>query len=154
MGLDMYLYAKQYLSTFQPEEKEKAEQIQRMFPELAGVKNQYDDAVVRYITAEVGYWRKANAIHDWFVQNVQRGEDNCGSYYVERKKLTELKTLCERVLADRSLADELLPTASGFFFGSTDFDQWYFDSLRNTIEIVDAALKLPNHWDFEYHSSW
>ena len=49
MGLDMYLYAKQYLSNFMPEEKEKAEQIRALFPELAGVKNQYGSAV-KYVT--------------------------------------------------------------------------------------------------------
>ena len=28
---------------------------------------------------EVGYWRKANAIHGWFVRNVQNGKDDCGT---------------------------------------------------------------------------
>lgn len=153
MGLDMYLYAKQYLSDFNPEEKEKAEQIQALFPELAGVKNLYGSAV-KYVEAEVGYWRKANAIHDWFVNNVQDGVDICQAHYVDREKLKELKTLCEQVLADKSLAHELLPTADGFFFGGTDYNDWYFESLESTIEIVDAALKLPNDWDFEYQSSW
>ena len=153
MGLDMYLYAKQYLSDFVPEEKEKAEQIRALFPELAGVKNQYGSAV-KVVQAEVGYWRKANAIHDWFVQEVQDGEDKCRPHYVDREKLVALKALCEQVLADKSLAHELLPTTAGFFFGGTDYDDWYFESLESTIEIIDAALKLPNDWDFEYQSSW
>lgn len=153
MGLDMYLYAKQYLSDFTPEEKEKAAQIQALFPELAGVKNQYGSPV-KYVTAEIGYWRKANAIHDWFVKNVQGDKDECLPHYVDREKLIELEALCERVLADKSLAHELLPTASGFFFGGTEYDEWYVNSLEHTVEIIDAALKLPNDWDFEYQSSW
>jgi len=153
MGLDMYLYAKNYLSDFRPEEKEKAEAIQKLFPELAGVKNQYGSAV-KYVTAEVGYWRKANAVHDWFVKNVQKGVDNCGSYYVSRENLNELRALCDTTLKNRDNASETLPTASGFFFGGTEYDEWYFNSLENTIEIIDAALKLPDSWDFEYQSSW
>jgi hypothetical protein len=153
MGLDMYLYAKRYLADFRPEDKEKAEAIQKLFPELAGVKNQYGSAV-KVVQAEVGYWRKANAIHDWFVQEVQDGEDKCRPHYVDREKLVALKALCEQVLADKSLAHELLPTTAGFFFGGTDYDDWYFESLESTIEIIDAALKLPNDWDFEYQSSW
>jgi hypothetical protein len=153
MGLDMYLYAKQYLADYRPEDKEKAEAIQKLFPELAGVKNQFGSAI-KYVVAEVGYWRKANAVHDWFVKNVQKGVDNCGSYYVDRYKLIELRVLCDTVLKNRYDASETLPTASGFFFGGTEYDEWYFDSLVNTIEIIDAALKLPDSWDFEYQSSW
>ena len=29
------------------------------------------------IIEQVGYWRKANQIHNWFVENVQDGEDDC-----------------------------------------------------------------------------
>jgi hypothetical protein len=153
MGLDMYLYAKNYLSDFHPEENEKAEAIQKLFPELAGVKYQYGSAV-KYVIAGIGYWRKANAIHDWFVKNVQYNNDNCGSYYVDREKLIELRELCDTVLKNRDSASENLPTASGFFFGSTEYDDWYFNSLEDTIGIIDAALKLPNDWQFEYQSSW
>ena len=48
---------------------------------------------------QVGYWRKANAIHRWFVQNVQAGVDDCGTYVVTREQLEQLKATCERVLA-------------------------------------------------------
>lgn len=154
MGLDMYLYAKNYLSSFIEEDKEKAEQIAALFPELAGMKCNIGTSAVKYVTIEVGYWRKANAIHDWFVQNVQDGVDKCDPHYVSRKQLEELKSLCQRVIADPSLAGELLPTASGFFFGNTEYDDWYMEKLKNTIEIVDSALKLPDDWDFEYQSSW
>ena len=149
----MHLYAKKYLSDFNPEGKEKAAQIQALFPELAGVKNQHGSAV-KIVQAEVGYWRKANAIHDWFVKNVQEGKDECRPHYVDREKLIELKALCDRVLANHILAHELLPTTDGFFFGGTEYDEWYFDSLKSTVEIIDSVLMLPHIWDFEYQSSW
>lgn len=108
------------------------------------------------VSVQVGYWRKENAIHRWFVDNVQDGEDNCAEYFVSREKLQELKELCEKVLADNSLADEELPTADGFFFGSTDYDEWYFSGLRDTVEIVNTVLSSPEYenWEFYYQSSW
>ena len=53
---------------------------------------------VKYVDYEAGYWRKANQIHSWFVQNVQNGEDDCGNYYVELDKLKELYELVKTVL--------------------------------------------------------
>ena len=47
---------------------------------------------------EIGYWRKANAIHNWFVNNVQNGEDDCGRYEVSKEKLESLLNICEEVL--------------------------------------------------------
>ena len=36
-------------------------------------------------------------------------------------------------MADNSKAEELLPTCSGFFFGSTDYDEYYFEDLKDSI---------------------
>ena len=156
MGLDMYLSGKRYMSkVFRAEDEPKQNAIAKLFPELEGWGGRWgDSSPVKEVSIEVGYWRKANAIHDWFVRECQGGEDNCGYYYVGREQLLELKAVCEQVLADKKQAKELLPTASGFFFGSTDYDQYYFDDLASTVAIIDKALTLPTDWDFEYHSSW
>jgi hypothetical protein len=47
----------------------------------------------------VGYWRKANHIHKWFVDNVQDGKDDCHEYYVSIKKLHELRDTCFDILS-------------------------------------------------------
>ena len=156
MGLDMYLTGKRYISKhFNEGDTERAEAIQKLFPELEGKAGRWGDASpVKEVQIEAGYWRKANAIHKWFVDNVQGGTDDCGNYYVSRDQLQELKKLCEKVLAFRHLAVECLPAQSGFFFGSTDYDDWYFQVLEVTIKIIDDCLSLPNSWDFEYRSSW
>ena len=39
---------------------------------------------------EVAYWRKQNAIHNWMVENVQRGVDNCASYDFDKSCLKSL----------------------------------------------------------------
>jgi hypothetical protein len=152
MGLDMYLNAKRYVSNYLDEQDaERADIIKSVFPELADFDN---DDLVKEVTVRVGYWRKANAIHKWFVDNVQDGVDECQYSYVSRDKLLELKSACEAVHSNCTKAPEILPTQDGFFFGDTSYDEWYFQDIEQTIKIIDAALKLPNSWDFEYHASW
>jgi len=151
MGLDMYLTAKRYVSNYDESDRAVSTEIMQHFPELA------EDQSIQEVTVRVGYWRKANAIHRWFVDNVQEGEDNCRDYYVNRYQLEELKALCQRVLGFRHLAVEQLPTTEGFFFGSTDYDEFYFSDLEATVKIIDSALKLLDAgrgWDIEYTSSW
>ena len=147
MGLDMYLNAERYLWGHDEGDKQISENI----GQLVGLPT---DGKVKTITVEAGYWRKANQIHNWFVQNVQDGIDECQEVYVSRDKLKELREICQTVLDKRDLAAELLPTASGFFFGGTEYDQWYFNDIEETIKIIDAALTMPDQWDFNYRSSW
>ena len=145
MGLDMYLNAKRYLWH---NEDELAGKISSEFPELG-------DARIKEITAEVMYWRKSNAIHKWFVDNVQGGEDDCGDYEVGRDQLQKLVDVIDEVLSNRKLAETLLPPQTGFFFGSTNLDEWYWEDLKRTRDQLSAILsKNMEGWYFEYHSSW
>lgn len=98
------------------------------------------------------YWRKANHIHKWFVDNVQRGQDNCASYYVSSKKIKELVNLCKQVLENKDDAESLLPTSSGFFFGGTEYDEYYFTELEDTIKALEPLLDSDD--DIYYESSW
>jgi hypothetical protein len=65
-----------------------------------------------------------------------------------------LREVCQKILDNNELAEKLLPTASGFFFGGTEYDQWYFNDIEETIKIIDNALLMPKQWDFNYRSSW
>jgi hypothetical protein len=155
MGLDMYLDARKYVSSYSdPEEYEELKA-------KMGLSGQdIPEASSGSISLGVMYWRKANAVHDWFVREIQNGEDDCKTYYVERGNLIDLLELCQRVVAsqgdDGVLAAELLPTTSGFFFGSTDYDEYYYQDLLWTIEGLERILKNPAYerMDFHYHSSW
>jgi hypothetical protein len=115
---------------------------------------------ISYIEEQVGYWRKANHIHQWFVDNVQEGEDNCQEAYVSEEKLQELLDTCKKVKADHSLAEELLPTKSGFFFGGTEYDEYYFQRLDHTIGILESLLQEKEegaeylNGDIYYNASW
>lgn len=122
------------------------------------------------IMKQVGYWRKANEIHNWFVENVQDGEDDC-DYHNEctREILEDLLHTCKTVLdscattyrdgqvvIDSSVAEELLPRCRGFFFGGDGYDEYYVSDIVDTIKILEEVLATT---DFEtqmvfYRSSW
>ena len=150
MGLDMYLSAKRYLSEYNEDEKQIREQINAVPISGKGLMQ------INEVTAEAMYWRKANAIHAWFVNNIQDGVDDCGEYYVSKESLKELREVCSEVLADPDKAEELRPPQAGFFFGSTDVDEFYLEDLRYTVEAIDRLLETENidRWSFCYSSSW
>ena len=155
MGLDMYLTANKYLSTWDEagEDYTKSEAIKALFPEIPLGR-------VKDVNIELMYWRKANAIHNWFVQNVQDGVDECQESYVDREKLVALLATCHEVLRyekkkNKAKILDLLPPTSGFFFGSTDIDDWFFESIRDTAEALEKILKMDlKGWSIHYHSSW
>lgn len=103
---------------------------------------------------QVAYWRKANAIHRWFVEEVQDGEDDCGKYIVTADQLSALLSDVEYVLANRNDAADILPVQEGFFFGATNYDEWYFNDLEYTRKVLIEALQEGDGGDFFYHSSW
>ena len=153
MGLDMYLRGRRYISSYSGDDEIKLKDgVREQFAELQG--DQWEENPVQEVTAQVGYWRKANHVHKWFVDHVQGGEDECRPHSVSREDLERLREVCNEVLAKPGRAADLLPTASGFFFGNTDYNNYYLDDLRATVAIVDRALALPQNWDFEYQSSW
>jgi hypothetical protein len=152
MGLDMYLYKKNYIwqgEWIKPEAKQEV-----IVKKGGEIDSKIKPERVKYVVEEVGYWRKANQIHRWFVEKVQSGNDDCGSYWVSRDTLEELLDVCKKVKEDNSLAESLLPSTSGFFFGNTDYNEWYFEDVNNTIKIIEECLEDENADSFEYSSSW
>jgi len=148
VGLDMYLMGKKYVSEYT--DKENYEKINSID---VGQK----DYKINHIVVEVMYWRKANAIHDWFVREVQAGVDECQESPVSASKLKELRDLCREVMADKKKANLILPTKSGFFFGDTSYDEWYFMHIENTEKQLTEILEDKNFlniWEFYYQSSW
>lgn len=154
MGLDMYLYASKYTSPAEWRPEDERKKFNDLLKAIDGEKFVDTDLPSIVVDLKVGYWRKANQIHQWFVDNVQNGEDNCAEYYVDRAKLIELRDLCKLALKDKGKAEELLPTQSGFFFGSTEIDAWYWQDVNLTVEIINKCLEMPDTWTFKYQSSW
>ena len=139
------------------------------------------------IFTEIAYWRKANEIHNYFVEYVQHGVDDCGTYDVSKKQLEDLLYKCKEVeriavlekskvvngytfengkeipmyedgevIANAEEVAAILPTKGGFFFGSTDYDKYYMEDIKYTIDILEKILEETD-FDTEavcYHSSW
>ena len=144
MGLDMYLTAEKYL--WSGSDDGLAEQIAALVDTRHKVKA---------VRARAGYWRKANAIHGWFVDNVQDGDDNCREYYVDFDDIKTLLELCEQVRADKSKAAELLPPRNGFFFGSDQINDDYWQDIDDTIkQLTEAMADFGESWQFYYQASW
>lgn len=187
MGLDMYLYRRRYVKNWDhtPPERRHEVIVKKGGKELS--RKQFDPEKVAYVTEEAAYWRKANAIHNWFVENVQGEQDDCKEYMLYREDLEKLLGTISKVLAsielvdgdinmgtrysggkaepiiekgkvvkDPSVAQELLPTQSGFFYGGTDYDEYYVKQLEYTREVIKELLEADPDSEVEYiyNSSW
>lgn len=184
MGLDMYLERKLYVKRWEhlPPEQQHEVTVKQGSKPYDGV----DPAKVKYVIEEAMYWRKANHIHRWFVENVQNGEDDCREYYVSREQLAELRKLCRlvldrvkliegkvvtaqvlkegawqpeladgKVVANPEVCQELLPTTEGFFFGGTEYDEWYLDDVKATERALTEILdREKDEGEYYYQSSW
>lgn len=101
------------------------------------------------------YWRKVNAVHRWFVENCQGGIDECQKSPVHPEALMDLLERCENVAADHDKAAELLPSQAGFFFGSVEYDDWYFSDIEATAkELKTQIAQCPSGTKFYYVASW
>jgi len=168
MGLDQYLYARKHLAGYDFYGEEAAKEFAKV-KEAAGmsaVKSELPVGVglTGSVTMCVAYWRKANAIHGWFVRSFGNGEDDCSEIRVPREGLESLLHLCEGLLADKNaaIAGGELPPTEGFFFGSYEIDEWYWRDLEVTVSQLKSIL---NDWfprsdehksyvEFVYQASW
>ena len=166
MGLDMYLYKKTAASTAIPALAPSQPNAPRV---------------------QVFYWRKANAVHNFFEQNCP-GLDNNRPVAVTAPVLEDLLHRCQRVLTasrlipgritagysidaagqkqhtyvsghviqNAGVARALLPTTSGFFFGSTDYDQDYIADITATRDMLQGLLAAPDAASaaYEYCADW
>lgn len=114
-----------------------------------------------YITkkkcSEIGYFRKVNFLVKFFKK---KGFDvpNQIPLVIKREDAEELLSKCEEVLKDHSKGPELLPTMSGFFFGSTDYDDYYYDDVEAVRDYVKDEL-LPEfdtlkEGEYIYFETW
>lgn len=120
------------------------------------------------IFEDIGYWRKANQVHNFFVQECQEGIDECQLSIITKDKLEDLLGRCKRamklkkiylndgIIKDGQGLETFLPTTSGFFFGGNEFNEWYFQDIAETKKLITKVLKET---DFDkqiifYRSSW
>jgi hypothetical protein len=171
MGLDMYLYAKEYLMgseyTRNADGGIDVWDNTNLDTALSAIglerKDLKTDMPSVYMTFKVADWRKANQIHNWFVENVQGGQDDCGEYPVSRADLEDLLGTLGQALQVRdggedpeTSIEDVLPNVSGFFFGSQEYDEYYWHEVERTYKIIEELVN-DDHFkdmDFSYQSSW
>lgn len=187
MGLDMYLHSRVYVGN---KYRKAGQQVKVVYPDnekdvtFKIGKAKLPNKKISSIEYDIAYWRKQNHIHQWFVENVQGGEDDCKDYYVDFEQIERLVDSCKQVLdsiktnkplpkdtsnwqewedievTDSGLAESLLPTQAGFFFGGTQYDMYYVMGLLETIEQLEPLLKknkdgyYKHPGELYYRASW
>ena len=94
---------------------------------------------------EIGYWRKANQIHAWFVDNVQGGKDDCEEYSVSRSQLGQLLAVVKEVLDNSKLVSGKVSVGQ-----TLESDEWK-DILEDGKVVEDptvAKALLPTRKGF------
>ena len=143
MGLDITFYKAKRLKD--NETKERLEEIRK---ELAAeylksidernsklIKELEDEKEKINPWNEVAYFRKVNFLIPFFGY-----EENCSNIEIDKYQVEDLIEACKEVLANHDKASFFLPTQAGFFFGSTDYDDWYFDDVQNVKEKFEEIL--------------
>ena len=156
----MYLYKKTYVQNWEHNPPEQHHQIEI---KRGGVlREDIKPNRICYITEQVAYWRKFNALHGWFINNCGGGVDECQDISVDEEKLKELLETLKEVSSNFTKADELLPPTQGFFFGSDEVDEYYKEEVNSTIKIIEDLLEENEQskeyglysGEFEYRASW
>ena len=108
----------------------------------------------------VGYWRKANHIHKWFVDNVQDGEDDCREYDVSIEQLHELRNICFDILSKLHGMEIRVPKKGVKEFVEAN-DKFYkgksIQRIKNDKILAEDRknnTQTATYFDYYYQASW
>jgi len=152
MGLDMYLSKKTYVQNWEHHEPSQRHLV------VVTKNNEPQPHIkserITHVVEEIMYWRKSNSIHQWFVVNCQNGVDECQESNVSLKDLENLASLCEKVVKEKN--PDLLPASGGFFFGSTNYDDYYYGDIEETARVIREELEdnKDEYPSYTYQASW
>jgi hypothetical protein len=88
----------------------------------------------------VGYFRKHNMIHKWFVDNVQNGVDDCGRYVITVKDLNKLLDICNRIMAGVTKSKK--PAKFMTDRDGVEHEIWQMDTYTPTEGILEYAKTI------------
>lgn len=154
MGLDSYIF-----------------RAEKDYPFLEKCRDEEADENV----VEFWYGRKVSAIHGWFVNNVQGGEDDCRVALISEEKLKELEVILGKIVNywnstdSQGLSDDdrmekikdecakILPARAGFFFGDCEYDYYFYMSpILDLLRDIKYSLNNGDtkKYNYYYHASW
>lgn len=93
---------------------------------------------------QIGYFRKVNFLVSFFQEYGLDVVDQ-KPFSITKDMVEDLLNRCNKVLENNNLAEDLLPTMNGFFFGPTEYDEWYFKDVKNVKLFIETSLL--NHFD-------
>ena len=113
----------------------------------------------KFEKTEVAYFRKVNFLLPFFGY-----EENCSDLEIEKCQVKDIVDVCTRILEIKEnqgideavkIADEELATEGGFFFGSTEYDECYFNDVEDVLNKFTTILNETD-WDNEtvYMHCW
>lgn len=126
MGLDLYLYTQSKPET----------QLDQQQPRT-----------------EVAYFRKFNALIQWVDTHIKE-VGNCEDIQLNKEDLLKLLQTLTRLNPQN--CQELFPTTEGFFFGSTEYDDYYWENITRIQITVSQLLKKVDfiHTVVYFHAWW
>lgn len=86
---------------------------------------------------EVAYFRKVNFLLPFF-----HYEDNCEEKRISKAEVEALLDACEKEIK----GEEVLEPTAGFFFGSTDRDEYFYERI---VDVVKKFTAILNETDWE-----
>ena len=168
MGLDMYFSRRTYVSSFKSTRDADGNWGVR---DVNNMELKFDDADlshinlqnVRYIEELFGEFRKFNALHAYVVDNFGGGVDECQVIYLDIDNLIQIHEMLSLVkeslsIGDKVIASQTLPPSEGFFFGSTEIDEWYEKDVNEAVEVFGKVIEehsiVGNNASYSYQASW
>lgn len=118
---------------------------------------------IRKKYSEVGYFRKVNFLVSFVEEYLGREIGNCEEVPFTREMTEDLILSCKKVLEAKEniedycksqnipenetitsdeVAKDLLPTCPGFFFGGTEYNEWYYQDVKEVLTWCQDTL-LP-----------
>ena len=100
-------------------------------------------------------FRKVNLLIPWVERTLGVEVENCKTYKLSKSNLESLLADVDTVSNDISKAQELLPTRTGFFFGSSDYGGCYRQDLDQIkTDIGELVSKMEEGDTAEFWAWW
>ena len=149
-------------------EKSCSKALEDNDPEAEVYRTRMDELLAPYDETNVWFGRKENHIHQWVIDAYNAKEAQAHQWIIDAHRITDTNTEYILIDPDELLGDlytviknpesapEVMPTSSGFFFGSTDYDKFYFEDVMALHKTLNAEKKQGyfNNHSFFYWSWW
>lgn len=97
-----------------------------------------NDILESFVSREDMYYRKVNCLYAYFNDRLE--DEQC---LVTKADVEDIIDRAKNVLLahDEETSAQLLPTQSGFFFGSTEYDEYYYDDIADVYKLFTKYLE-------------